>query len=492
VSSILLAFSEQQQSAILAYCLGDHSKFDLLSNFGINKDWFSSNSLGEFWRIIHSFKDKYGRYPKAKNEILDFVQDDLNKEACIRVLDACAIEKKSHDWDILQSQLQEWAKAYVLNSSLTKVADLYQRGKITEATTVWDAANKSIQRVEVLVGNEPDKFVCSADQIDGEKVDRLQSLANSIPWGIDFLQDALGNILPSDIILIGGGTGAGKTEFARIVAGNAARDSGKEVFYIALEADPKEIERRILYGKLANEYKKDHPSPPRGFISYRRWYKNELDKELSPYEDKCIEEFKKEYKHLHIFYRKEKDFGIKELERELMGIRKEAQLIVLDHIHYVDVDTTNENGEMLRLIKALRDVIQTIKIPIINVAHLRKGAKLNGLVPDLDSYHGSSNLTKIVNTSIMLAHAPGYTSADQRANGNPTFIRLLKNRIDGETLKAVGLGIFDNYNNCYRSCYDVGYLCDNDNKWKPYSDNFLPYWVNKQKRLVGGHDIIGG
>ena len=72
-------------------------------------------------------------------------------------------------------------------------------------------------------------------------------------------------------MLIGAETGAGKTALATAIAKNNA-NAGRRVYYIALEAEPKEIERRIKY-ELITEFAARDNLPEKYDLTYVDWYR---------------------------------------------------------------------------------------------------------------------------------------------------------------------------------------------------------------------------
>ena len=80
-----------------------------------------------------------------------------------------------------------------------------------------------------------------------------------------------------------------------------------------------------------------------------------------------------------------------------------VDLIVVDHLHYVDGDDDeNEHKSLGDTVKAIRDVSLRIGRPIVLIAHLRKrDARAKQLVATLDDFHGSSNVVKICTQAII-------------------------------------------------------------------------------------------
>ena len=487
--SDIIAFSDAQQAAVLGHAFQQPKIWDLLKDLGFKTEWLTLNQLAEMYKQIDGFKDKFSRYPKSLAEFKDSVKDELLKESIARASKVCLEAKARHGWDILEGKLVQWAKSRALFLSVHDIAEKFNSGKHSEAAEAWSNHNTELQRIDGIIGNKPDQFVSSAVRAREEQRERIEDASNSLPYAVTLLQDCLYGMLPSDVILLAARTGAGKTELAKIFASYIAK-LGLPVHYFALEANSNEIERRIKYGLMGQWFKDDHPEAPQGVITYAKFVHCKIEKELSPYEDRAQEAFEKDYKTLNTYYRRSKDFGLRDLEREVWNLKGRSRLIVLDHIHYIDCEGRNENAEMTEVIKGIRDMSLATKIPIIIVAHIKKasdGRKGKALIPDLNEVHGSSNLTKIATTTIMMAKVRGGVVLNSQANGYPTFLKILKCRLDGSHEYYNGMAFFNPFSGQYSSGYAIGTLNASETKWTPARE--MPHWVNRSRLITDVAEI---
>ena len=220
---------------------------------------------------------------------------------------------------------------------------------------------------------------------------------NRVLTGVRVIDDVFGGILPNDIVLLGAKTGAGKTALASAIALNNTL-SGKRVYMFALEAEPEEIEMRILYEMVVG---KARAHDPRAKYNYKHWRLGRY-KGLDTYLEDALNSVD-HFKNFNIYYRK-KEFGIDEFVKETMAIKDRADLIIVDHIHYFDLSGDNENRALSDAVKRIRDVALLTGVPIILLAHLRKSANVvYKLVPDIDDFMGSSDLTKVCTKAIIIA-----------------------------------------------------------------------------------------
>lgn len=247
--------------------------------------------------------------------------------------------------------------------------------------------------------------------------------------------------------------------------------------FFALEAEPNEIESRIKYQILADSFfrslRKDFPHI---HLNYLDWYYGKFEADLGKVEDEIDILMKDLYPNLWTYYRPG-DFTIHEFERQFLAIQDNTDLVVIDHLHYFDFeDDQNENRAMKATVKKIRDLAILVGKPVILVAHMRKSdRRLKQVVPDLDDFHGSSDIAKIATKAVILAPGPRELS---QGNVWPTYMRVAKCRIDGARTKFIGLSGFNANTNKYNKHYYLGRLSPGEDQFegiKSFSD--FPYWA---------------
>lgn len=299
------------------------------------------------------------------------------------------------------------------------------------------------------------EFIQASSTAFTEIEDRRNSRGTNLKFGIPFIDDATRGIRKHDLVLIGAESGVGKTELCCNIALENMKD-GKKVHYIALEAEPFEIERRLKYQLLARAY---HSAPieirPRLSqpLEYDSWEDGEFIDELKEFEAHVADIFDRGYKDLFLLYKQGK-FGLDELIKHVTLNAQDSDLIIVDHIHYFDLDDDNENRAMKEIMSITRDLALENGRPIIMVAHLRKMDKMNQqapLCPGKEDFHGSSDLFKIATKVIVLA--PGEVTSQ----GNfETFVRVAKNRKKGSASRYLGRLIYSAKDNSYAQGYKIG------------------------------------
>ncbi len=315
-------------------------------------------------------------------------------------------------------------------------------------------------------------FKPASERVKGEKERRREIIKGALQFHVPYLDDCLRAILPNDLIVLGAWSGAGKTEIAaQIAVGNAA--VGKTVHMFALEAEVDEIERRAKFAKvmaLAKSGGRDTYG-----IDYLEWYLGRADRRIGDLDKAAEEDMQAVYSNLHTFYRG-RGFTSADTIRLFQAVQSQTDLIVLDHLHYIDLDDEDENRALKRLVTDIRDVALGMGKPVLMVVHLRK--KNNSgkqFVPVLDDIHGSSDIAKIATRSVMLAPAHMVDTGDP--NKAATFMHAPKDRPSGAN-PLVACCIYDRSARRYSPQYTLGFP-QQDGSFDELAENKKPFWAKK-------------
>ncbi len=319
------------------------------------------------------------------------------------------------------------------------------------------------------------RFLSVADELKVEREHRLKQTEKTLTFGVRFLDVVLGGIFPNDLVLIGARSGAGKTALAASIAQMNALE-GRRVHYFALEAEPMEIGRRIKFNLLAKRIYKtisgDHDD-----VSYMNWYRGKLEHKCARFEDEVNAQIADKLRTLHTFYRSV-DFYAEHFEQMVTAIQDETDLVVLDHLHYVDSKEPSENQGYKKIVKKIRDVALRIGKPMVVVAHVRKGDRGRAqVVPELDDFHGSSDVPKIATKAIMIARARDQQSGC--AYSHPTYIYPAKCRFEGSRTYYVGLCNYDVRTGWYDDSYLLGRQSIDGAKWEQLQGDEIPKWASQ-------------
>ena len=202
----------------------------------------------------------------------------------------------------------------------------------------------------------------------------------------------------------------------------------------------------------------------------------QIEQELEP-------EFRRKVKNLKTFYRTSNAFDETVLEQQLLRIVKESKLIIIDHLHYIDVMGNDENAGYKSITKTIRDIALKYNVPIILIAHLRKtqgGARFSPLIPSIEDFHGTSDITKIATACIMLG--PAYDEASPNKFTWPTYVGIVKSRMEGSVTRYTSLCYFDYSTMSYLDLYRLGKLSDMNQKFDQLPSTSLPWWANAKQQ----------
>jgi len=171
---------------------------------------------------------------------------------------------------------------------------------------------------------------------------------------------------------------------------------------------------------------------------------------------------------------------------ELVNAGLEAELktdlLIVDHIHYFDFETENENREMKEILKTIRKLNEVTRIPIVLVSHLRKKDRRGAeIVAGGDEFHGSSDLVKIATKVISMGRGGPLVNSNgiHSTSVFETYFRIVKNRMDGSSIPYVGAVGFSYLNNEYGDRYRLMRLKNLGTEVEEILPQQLPYWARR-------------
>lgn len=322
-------------------------------------------------------------------------------------------------------------------------------------------------------------FFTMPTRVAGERKLREAAAARSLSYEIGFLDDCIRAILPHDLVLLGAPTGMGKTDLALAIAMSNAQVEGRQVAYFALEAEPLELERRTKFSWLSRKaYELNLPG--KGSLNFTDWLLGKCNEVIDDHLDRQADNWMlSKLGGLRTFYRGQ-HFDANDLKNAIEVVHKTVDLIVIDHLHYVDAaEDEDESRALGETVKTIRDITLRIGKPILLVAHLRKrDPRARQIVPTIDDFHGSSNITKICTQVITI----------ERANIeatkwwlSPTFMSVIKDRRAGAT-GLVALTQFDRRTRTYDEGYTLGRLIKGGTEWEQLNAGDRPGWANGHRQ----------
>jgi hypothetical protein len=307
--------------------------------------------------------------------------------------------------------------------------------------------------------------------------DFQKNIGTPLTFGNSFLDAATGGIFPDDLVIVTARTGGGKTELVSQIA-QINSEKKINVHFFALEAHKGEIESRIFFRLLSQAFFTQHfwrqePQTP----NYQDWLQGKQSDILDKFIPEVSEEFKNRFSTLHTYYR-HGPFTFETFEAQLARIWDKTDLLVIDHLHYFDLDSDNENKAITETVKQIRDATSFYRKPVVLVVQLRKADYRNTFpVPALEEIHGSSNISKIATK--ILATAPARLDNIQGSpHVFPTFFRVLKNRTDGSRCKYTAVCGFDIQKNMYTNNFSLGEF-DKDHDYNTIDRSLYPQWARR-------------
>lgn len=492
-----IVFSADQQLALLGHAITDQKIFEVAQMLGVSGDWFFNPNQKSVWEALSAFENQHRRHPSLTElkSMPAFVNDD--PRIILARITALGLSLEGKDrvgFDSIVPELREWAKGQRFVEAMQEADRKYTNKDVAAAYKIISDLNADLDRLDQggLSVRYQDAFTRACE----ERAERVEQSGTTLTYGVSYLNEATGGISKNELVVIGAKTGVGKTQLVtQIAASNALR--GVRVALFALEAEKYEIERRIKFGLLSRRYRLAvssgeiaDPKP----IDYRSWRQGRYEDVMGPWDGVVNQMIATQYKTLSTIYRSGGEYSMRELERDILRIAPTTDLIIVDHLHYIDTEGENENHEVTQIMKTLRDLALVLGKPIILVAHMRKtlgGRKNAPLVPDVEDFHGSGNIIKIATTAIILAPCFAIEFGSIRPDSFyddptirqhvtetlwPTYVRIAKFRLDGAITRHCAVSFFDSALGSYRPEYAVGRLVSGDCHWEP--EKFRPYWAD--------------
>jgi hypothetical protein len=496
-------FTQTQQRAVLGHAVIDSVVLSAVQQL---KVIFDENLTASLFKRLCEFVEQNHTQPSVaelRNHCMQFMEvNDGN--AISKRLDECLKAANDIRIETLLPFLLLWGERQVFKNQLEKAADVFntsmdlynKNGGVAgkkeheeSKALVLDLASE-LQRVGLAVTGA--RFDAMSQRSRGEDKERLGRYSRLIPTGLKYLDDATGGgIGPKDLWVISAQTGYGKTQTATAIAQSAGM-SGKKVTFFALEAENLELERRIKFTILLQLFNKAYPGNSE-FLDGVAWAKGEpkVNAKLKPFEKMAAEIMEQRLKNVFTFYRGYGKYTDKDLERDIFTQARDSDLVIIDHLGYIDLDGNDQNKAVTELMHKLADLAMTGDgCPIVAAAQTRKGdgkqnRKFAPLIPLMEDISGSKAIVTVATNVVMIARVNekvGFYNGKSTEGSlvepkswvkNPTLIQLQKCRA-GDRIRYAALCSYSPSLGTYEDPYSIGRMRSGDTEWEPSQ---APEWA---------------
>ena len=235
------------------------------------------------------------------------------------------------------------------------------RAEQEDAETIADLAEQKIYAIRQ--GRELQGFATVGDAIR-QVYDHLDELAAhpgqlpGIPTGFSDLDQTIGGLNKSDLILLAARPGMGKTAIALNIAQNAAQRSGKTVAVFQLEMSSEQIATRLLSSQALVDSKKLRM----GTLGDDDWQK------LAG----ATEQLQK----LSILIDESAGITVPEMKAKCRRLGKDLGLIVIDYLqllHAPGRHSDNRVQEVAEISRSLKIMAKELNMPVLCCSQLSRG-----------------------------------------------------------------------------------------------------------------------
>jgi len=224
-----------------------------------------------------------------------------------------------------------------------------------------------------------------------------------VPTGLTDLDRLLGGLQKSDLLIIAGRPGSGKTGFMLSVAKNAAQKHKKHVAFFSLEMSNEQLVQRLI----AQETKIDTQRLRTGKLNDEEW----------PLFTHAIEVLGD----THIWLDDTPAITPLQLRTKCRRLHMEhnLDLIIIDYLQLMGSDTRNENRvqEVSHISRSLKVLARELNVPVLAAAQLSRAVEQReGKKPVLSDLRESGSLEQDSDI-VMFIHRPDMLEKDNpRAN----------------------------------------------------------------------------
>ena len=287
------------ESALLKQIV-EHGDFDTWND--LKQHYLPQGEYQKLWKVVDKHVHKYHELPSF---------EDLKSEIRSRELQEKIYAIESVDTDVPAYKLLEYLKDQFTQSEILEQLEVY----IDEHITIADAS-ENIDFMQKIVVDVQDRVETATDNESMESVELFDSeedLAKYLPLGLNNDYDKDNNFSPKDLVIVGGGSGKGKS-FTCCNIADAVYNRGRSVLYFTIEMDSRSILQRLASVATRVPLKRLHS---RNLVDFEwdavaEWWANRFESGDVPLET----------------YKKERDFDKFTYELQRNSLKEGAQIDV--------------------------------------------------------------------------------------------------------------------------------------------------------------------
>lgn len=304
-----------------------------------------------------------------------------------------------------------------LQNVSSEIIDL-TRSEEEDADTVADLAEQKIYAVRQ--GREVQGFSSINDAIQAvyEHLDELGANPGKLPGlptGFSMLDQYIGGLNKSDLILLAARPGMGKTAIALNMAMTAAKRSGKTVVIFQLEMSKEQLATRMLSGEALIDSKK-----------LRMGTLDDSDWERMAGATQILQG-------LPILIDENSGITVPEMKAKCRRLGKSLGLIVIDYLQLMHTPrhTDNRVQEVAEISRSLKIMAKELNVPVLCCSQLSRGPEgRQNKRPMLSDLRESGSIEQDADIVLFIYRDDYYN--DESENKNGAELIVAKNR-HGET-----------------------------------------------------------
>lgn len=302
---------------------------------------------------------------------------------------------------------------------------------IQEANLMIRSAQDPSAVPDEVIGNAQEKIFSLADSQVRDTLRSAESVVNDVlraleqrkegmtgcPTGFTELDALTNGLQPSDLIVLAGRPGMGKTAFALSLAANAAINFGKKVVFFSLEMGAEQLVQRILCARASINMQ----SLRSGHI--RREEFSKIPQVAQPIMKSSL------------FIDDNADLGLVELMSKTRSLQKKQglDLIVIDYLQLMKTGKEENRAVQIGAIsRGLKILAKELKVPIVTLAQLSRRVEEKGRDrPQLSDLRESGSIEQDADM-VWFVDRPAYrgnATEDQRTQlKNEAILYVAKHR----------------------------------------------------------------